>query len=364
MYKSVIRPVLFKFDPERVHNATVKTCQYLSDSWLGGKIGSLYQFDDDILRSTYLGIDFKNPVGLAAGFDKNGVLVGFMPYLGFGYMEIGSVTAEACEGTPSKPRLFRLPKDKAIINRMGLNNEGADVVYERMKKRSSERKNAIPVGINIAKTNDPEIMGEKAIEDFCYSLKRLYPVADYITLNISCPNTEDGRTFEDKDALDDLLSGIEETEETFQYRRPKFVKISPDVTYPVLDGILEVSERHGIDGYVKGNTSNARDDLATSAEELAGIGDGGMSGPPVRKRSTELIDYIYRRLDNPFIIGVGGIHSGAGAYEKILAGASIVQILTGLIYEGSGLPKNINRDLSELLRRDGFSSISEAVGSG
>jgi len=359
MYKSLIRPALFRLDPERAHGQIVRVGQYLSDSWMGKVVESLYQFDDDSLHSTHFDINFDNPVGMAAGFDKNGVLLGFLPHLGFGYVEIGSVTAQPREGNP-KPRIFRLPQDEAIVNRMGLNNDGADAVYERL----NGRENAVPIGVNIAKTHDPEILDEKAIDDFCYSFRILYPVGDYVTVNISCPNTEEGKTFEDKVALGELLSAIRETENGFEHKKPVFVKISPDATYPMVDDILEVSEGHGISGYVIGNTSSKRDDISTDVVEIDRIGNGGLSGTPIKKKSTDLIDHTYRHLDAPFIIGVGGISSGKDAYEKIRAGASLVQVYTGLIYEGPGLPKRIKRDLSKLLKRDGFTTLSEAVGNG
>jgi dihydroorotate dehydrogenase len=359
MYKSLVRPILFRLKPENAHRKVVKLGQCLSYPLIGNVVGYLYRFDDDVLHSTHFDIHFNNPVGMAAGFDKNGALLGFFPNLGFGYVEMGSVTAEYGEGNP-EPRVFRLPEDEAIINRMGLNNDGADAVYERLYGRGI----AIPVGVNIAKTHDPEIMGERAIEDFCYSFRVLYPVGDYVTINISCPNTEEGKTFEDKAALVELLSAIKETEGAFQRKKPVFVKISPDVTYPMLDDILEVSEDHGISGYVIGNTSLKRHGLNTDAAEIERIGKGGLSGKPIKKITTELIDYTYSHLGDPFIIGVGGIFSGEDAYEKILAGASLFQVYDGLIYEGPGLPKRINRDLAGLLKRDGFTSISEAVGIG
>jgi dihydroorotate dehydrogenase len=326
---------------------------------MGKAVESLYRFDDDILHSTHLGIDFDNPVGMAAGFDKNGVLTGFLPYLGFGHMEIGSVTAEPRVGNP-KPRIFRLPNDKAIINRMGLNNEGVDRVYQRLSRRQS----SIPIGVNIAKTHDPKILGDDAIRDFCYSFRTLYPAGEYITINISCPNTEEGKTFEDKVALGELLSAIRSTEDGFQDKKPALVKISPDATYQMVDDILEVTERYGMSGYVIGNTSSKRENLVTNSREIDKIGKGGLSGNPTKKRSTELINYTFKNLDKPFIIGVGGISSAEDAYDKIRAGASLVQVYTGFIYEGPGLPKNINKGISKLLRRDGFSVLGEAVGNG
>jgi len=356
-YKA-IRPLLFRSDPEKVHRAVLMLGEYLSDSWLKEMAGLLYRTEDSALNTHVMGLDFPNPVGLAAGFDKNGVLTGLVPELDFGFMEVGSVTAQPKEGNP-RPRLFRLPEDNAIINRMGLNNEGANRVYNRLRGK----KNSVPIGINIAKTNDPEILGDRAIDDFWFSFSILSPVADYVVMNISCPNTEDGKTFEDKAALGELLSALEDSE--YYGRKPTLVKISPDLTYSGFDDIMEVSESHGIDGYVIGNTASKRlYFLNTNEQELERIGKGGLSGPPIRERSTELIGYANRHLDSPTIIGVGGISSAENAYDKIRAGASLVQLYTGLVYEGPGLPKRINRGLKKFLERDGFSSISEAVGTG
>lgn len=359
MYK-VLRPLIFLQDPENAHDRILKVGEYLGRSPLREAVGWLYDFKDSRLESDVCGIHFLNPVGMAAGFDKNGVLLDFLPYLGFGYAEIGSVTAQSSEGNP-KTRLFRLPEDEAIINRMGLNGGGADEVAGRL----ANRKFKIPVGINIAKTNYPSLQDDAAIEDYCYSFEKLYGIADYIVINISCPNTEDGRTFEDLHSLRELLYGLRTVEreliENGCEKKPVLIKISPDLSYSTLDGILEVSE-HFTAGYVMCNTSSGRFGLRTSKKRIAEIGRGGLSGKPVRGKSTELIGYTYRHLERPVIIGAGGIDSPEAAYEKIRAGASLVQVFTGLVYEGPALVKKINQGLVKLLERDGFSSIPEAVG--
>jgi dihydroorotate dehydrogenase len=303
------------------------------------------------------GIDFHSPVGLGAGFDKNGKLLNLFPSLGFGFVEIGSVTAHPGLGNP-KPRIFRLPADRAIINRMGLNNDGVDALAHRL----SETLRTIPCGINIAKTHDPEILGSRAIDDFCYAFKTISDYADYIALNISCPNTKEGKTFEDPHALDELLSAVKSLEKGFERKKPLLIKISPDLSYKTLDEILDISEHHGINGYVISNTSLRRDGLMAKAEKISRIGQGGLSGAPIKTRATEMIAYTYTHLKKPFIIGVGGIFSASHAYEKIKAGASLIQVYTGLIYEGPSLVKNINKGLVAFLKADGFSSLKEAVG--
>lgn len=350
MYK-IIQPLLFCCDPEKVHENILYLGTWLQ--WVKKPISFFYRYEHPSLETTIAGISFKNPIGLAAGFDKNGILVDFLPALGFGFLEIGSITALPSEGNP-KPRLFRLPKDEALINRMGLNNIGAENVVERLQGK----KHDIPIGINIAKTNDPIIMGEKAIDDFCTSYKKLHDIADYMVLNISCPNTHEGKTFEEEESLEHLLY------EMTRLRRgkPLFLKLSPDLSYDKIDIILEIGIHYFIDGYVIGNTTTRREHLRTSPENLVTIGRGGLSGKPISKKSTEIIRYIYKQWQ-PVIIGVGGIFSGEDAYEKITAGASLVQIYTGLIYEGPGLIKKIKMGLVRKLEHDGFSSLRDAVGS-
>lgn len=353
MYK-LIRPLLFLQDPEIIHDYVLWLGKHCS--WLKKPFSCMYDFKDTRLEQTIAGISFANPVGLAAGFDKNGVLLDILPSFGFGFIEIGSVTALHCAGNP-KPRLFRLPKDKCIINRMGLNNIGAKAMEQRLCKKQVP----IPLGINIAKTNDPAITGDKARGDICFSYEWLYDAADYITLNISCPNTQEEKTDEDPDSLEKLLATIREARLKFEQPKPLFLKLSLDLSYAQLDAILELGLVYGIDGYVIGNTSLQRNGLQTPLERLTAIGTGGMSGKPIKKRATELIRYVYQHA-HPIIIGVGGVFSAEDAYEKITAGASLVQVYTGLIYEGPGLVKAINKGLVALLDHDGFPCVKNAVG--
>ena len=345
-------------DPEDAHDKAIDWGKYLNESFLKRYINYFYNYENHILNTNVYGINFKNPVGLAAGFDKNAELIDFLPALGFGYTEIGSVTARYKFGN-EKPRLFRLPKDKAVINRMGLNSLGAKMICENLRNAKHE----IPVGVNITKTHDPNMNLDEAKNDIIHTFREVYKFADYITLNISCPNTKENKTFEDPKTLDEIIYALRFTELRIGPEKPVFVKLSPDLAYERLDSILSICEYHGIQGYVVGNTTSFRQNLCTSQKELETIGQGGLSGLPIKKRSTEMIKYVYRRLNKPIIIGVGGIMSAEDAYEKICVGASLVQILTGLVYEGPGLVKSINKGLVRLLEKDGFKSLNDAVGS-
>ena len=357
-----LRPLLFRLtDAEQAHNAAVWAGrQATGHPALLGLLDRLYNSHDGVLHTDFLGMHFRSPVGLAAGFDKNYVLTDLTPHLGFGFHEGGSTTARAGKGNDGE-RLWRLPEDRAIINRMGLNNCGADAAYEGLKPKE----HAIPVGVNIAKTHDPKIMGDGAIEDFCYSFRRMYPVADYIVLNISCPNTGDGRTFEDPVALAELLSAINQCRmdcgNEYHNRTPALLKVSPDLDFPAFDDVIGVSEDYGINGHVIGNTTKDRGGLKTGPEQLARM-QGGLSGPQLKGKSLEMIRHAYRHINEPNIIGVGGIFTPEDAVEKILAGASAVEVLTGMVYEGPGFPSYLNRGIAKALRRRSFNSVNDAVG--
>jgi dihydroorotate dehydrogenase len=291
------------------------------------------------LERKVFGLRFPNPVGLAAGFDKNATALGMMQALGFGHVEVGSVTARASAGNP-KPRNFRLVPDESAINRMGLGNDGAEAVAARLLTQVP----AIPIGINIAKTNDSSILGQAALEDYRTSLKAVKEVADFITLNISCPNTGDGRTFEEPGLLDQLLAFLEIG--TDQSRPPVLIKFSVDLTQNQLAELIDTCIRHRVDGYVAVNTSLSRKGLKTPADRLEQIGPGGLSGRAIAERSTEFIARLHELSGGRQpIIGVGGIFNAADAIEKLDAGASLVQVYTGLIFEGPGIVSNINRGL-------------------
>lgn len=354
LYKSLLKPLLFQVDAEKAHEFTHDFAKKVNRSKTLAKLAnSLYSYQAPELSQTYWGHTFRNPVGLAAGFDKNGCLVNAMEILGLGFVEVGSITAQASCGNP-KPRAFRLPQDRALINRMGLNNDGAKTVVKRLQNTTS----AIPVGVNIAKTHDPEIMGEEAISDYVFSYKEAQKVADYITINVSCPNTTEGKTFEDPAVLDELLSTIQGEKDINMI--PTLVKFSPDLGRPKLEELVTLCEEHRIDGYVASNTSSGRRQLKTSAVKLESIGRGGLSGAPLLPKSLNTVRWIRQSIGtHKPIIGVGGIHSFESALEMLKAGANLLQIYTGLVYEGPGLIKKINRGLARYLQEHDLSSVSQ-----
>lgn len=342
IYEHLFKPFLFRKDAEKAHDLALSFSSLTHRSpFLQELAHQIYGESDSGLEQTLWGLKFPNPVGLAAGFDKNGVTPLAMQALGFGFIEVGSITARPCSGNP-KPRAFRLPADHSLINRMGLNNEGADVVTKRLKEIDLE----IPLGINIAKTNDMRIHGDAAIMDYQYSYNKAIEVADYVTVNISCPNTGEGKTFEDPEALRDLLSALNPSGQI----TPTLVKFSVDTDQQTLEKLIAVCQDYMIDGYVATNTSSARAGLNTSAERLRAIGNGGLSGRAIAKQSTQIIQWIYEISEGARpIIGVGGIDSAEAALEKLKAGASLVQIYTGMIYKGPGLVADIKKGLKTLV---------------
>ncbi len=300
----------------------------------------VYGGKDTGLNKEFFGLNFPNPIGLAAGFDKNGVTPIAMQAMGFGFVEIGSITAKAADGNP-KPRAFRLPEDQSLINRMGLNNQGADVIIDRLKKLNL----SIPLGINIAKTNDAAIHGEAAVEDYAYSYRKASEVADYITVNISCPNTGEGKTFEDPDALEALLKGLPLTGTD---RIPTLVKFSVDTAKAELEKLVALCESNGIDGYVATNTSSDHSGLSTDTKTLNLIGNGGLSGAAIQAKSTRVVGWLNEFLQSKKpIVGVGGINDAQSALDKMNAGANLLQLYTGMVYKGPGLIKEIKQALQQ-----------------
>lgn len=352
LYKWLVRPLLFRLDAEAAHFLAHKALRrygVLLPSFSG-----IFQYKGEDLVSKLARIRVVNPVGLAAGFDKNGDLVDLLDYIGFGFAEIGSVTAQARSGNP-KPRLFRLPLDEALINRLGLNGEGADHIAEKLKNKQF----TLPIGLNIAKTNDPAIAGDAAIDDMLYTFSKIkdLPFA-YVAVNASCPNTEEGILTE-TNMLSRLFAKMQKANDQ---KLPILVKLSPDGTRQLTSDIVATATKNGLAGYVLGNTSTSRQGLATPESEIAKIGNGGLSGQPLRQLALELCRLVYElKAPNQFIIGCGGIASGHDAYELIKHGASFVQLYTGLVYEGPTLPRRINYELSQLLQRDGL-TLSQAVG--
>ncbi|TVQ65855.1 MAG: quinone-dependent dihydroorotate dehydrogenase [Balneolaceae bacterium] len=360
MYNTFIRPLLFSIPADRAHELAVKSGVLISRSRMLLKLtNTIFTQENPSLRQTILGIDFHNPVGLAAGFDKNGVMVPLFQSLGFGFAEIGSITARASSGNP-KPRSFRLPADRSLINRLGLNNEGVQAVSKRIKNIKN-RDLSIPLGINIAKTHDPSIHGEAATRDYKTSFETLKEMADYITINISCPNTKEGKTFEEPDTLDALLRELFREKDTDL--PPVFIKFSPDLTHERLGELVSVCENHEVSGYVACNTSNIREGLLTPADLLGEIGNGGLSGQAIKQRSTGIIRQL-RQLTGGSkpIIGVGGVASGRDAIEKLRAGANLLQLYTALVYEGPGIANKINREVAGYLSEHGHHHIHEIIG--
>jgi dihydroorotate dehydrogenase len=358
-YKSVVKPLLFRLDAESAHDKTHELALRASESSvLKSAARALYNYQSTKLKQQVWGLDFRNPIGLAAGFDKNGEIPEIMEALGFGFVEIGSITANPSTGNP-KPRTFRLPADGALINRMGLNNDGAQTIVKRLKNK----KISIPLGVNIAKTHDPKILGDAAINDYLLSFNEAKKVADYITINISCPNTTEGKTFEDPAALDELLAALKIKDDARQI--PAAVKFSSDLTKDLLLRLLEICENHRVNGYVASNTSSGRNGLKTDKKSVEQMGRGGLSGAPLASKSIQIIKWISEATSGQKpIIGVGGIDSVETALNMLLAGADLLQIYTGLIYKGPGLVKNINQKLVRELKKRDIGSIRQLAVAG
>jgi dihydroorotate dehydrogenase len=344
VYKSIIRSILFLFDPEKVHYFTFSLIRILCKIPLVSNLfRSLYQVQDKKLERTLFGITFKNPVGLAAGFDKNAVLYNELANFGFGFIEIGTITPKGQEGNPKK-RLFRLKDDQGIINRMGFNNEGLEVAIQQLKKN----KGSVIIGGNIGKNT--ETLPENYTADYLECLKGLHPYVDYFVLNVSCPNVGSHAKLNDKAYLVELISACQKLNNRQEKQKPILLKIAPDLNNLQLDEIIELVAETKIDGVIASNTSTNRDNLKVSKKRLQEIGNGGVSGQPIKDKSTKVIQYLADNSNKSFpIIGVGGIHSEKDALEKIKAGADLVQIYTGFIYEGPGLIKKINKAILSIL---------------
>ncbi len=336
MYKIFIRPVLFLFDPEKVHHFTFGFLKNLFKIPFVGKIiKSLFQVKSKSLEKNLFGLTFKNPVGLAAGFDKNALLFDEFSNFGFGFVEIGTVTPKPQDGNPKK-RLFRLKEDRAIINRMGFNNDGVKAIANRLRKRNS----AIIIGGNIGKNKATP--NENATEDYLICFHELFEVVDYFVVNVSSPNTPNLRALQDKEPLTNLLSTLQKANAKKKNSKPILLKIAPDLTEEQLLDIIEIVAVTKISGVIATNTTISRDNLQSINQTEA----GGLSGRPVKNRSTEVIRYLSEKSNKAFpIIGVGGIHSAQDAKEKLDAGADLVQLYTGFIYEGPKLVKQINKQL-------------------
>jgi len=362
LYERILRPVLFRIESERAHELAVDSMALL------GRLGPVCRALEALSRVSpasfrpveAFGLRFPNAVGLAAGFDKNARAWTGAAALGFGHVEVGTVTALAQPGNP-RPRMFRYPKEEAVINRLGFNNEGSEAVASRLSRQVPRGRRRIPLGINLGKSKAAEI--DRAAEDYLSSFGRLADHADYVTLNVSSPNTPGLRQLQDESRLRELLSAVTganlaRASAPGKSRVPILLKISPDLGFPEIDSVIGVAGEFGLDGLIATNTTLARSGPFAGAAEA-----GGLSGRPLFEPSTELLSEMFRLTSGKVpMVGVGGIASGADAYRKIRAGASLVQLYTALVFQGPALVERIKRELAELLARDGFTSVSAAVG--
>ena len=341
MYKLLIRKILFLLDPEQVHNLIVAL---LKIPLLSKLLRLFYYYDHPSLHRNLFGITFKNPVGLAAGFDKDAELLSQLPDLGFGFIEIGTVTPLPQPGNTT-PRIFRLVRDQALINRMGFNNQGVEKMAERLKNRKSDIIIAGNIGKNKITPN------EEATDDYLICFDALFDYVELFVVNVSSPNTPHLRELQDKIPLTNLLKKLQERNLTKPIKKPILLKIAPDLSESQLDDVIEIVNAVKLDGIVATNTTIGREGLKTEKLRIDQIGEGGLSGLPLKDQSTRIIKYIHERSGGKIpIIGVGGIHSVEDALEKLNAGASLIELYTGFIYEGPGLIKRINK---ELVRRAG-----------
>jgi dihydroorotate dehydrogenase len=338
MYKLLIRPLFFLFDPEKIHHITFSLISILSKiPGVPFIFRSLYVIEDAKLEKTLFGLNFKNPVGLAAGFDKNAILYNELANFGFGFIEIGTVTPKPQDGNPKK-RIFRLKSDEGIINRMGFNNKGLTETIKQLKKN----KGKVIIGGNIGKNT--ATMPDEYTSDYLECFTALHSYVDYFVLNVSCPNVGSHAKLNDKDYLLELITTVQLENKKFKNQKPILLKIAPDLNDIQLDEIIELIAETKIDGVIASNTSTIRENLKVSEERLHEIGMGGLSGKPIKDRSTRVIQYLAEKSNKSFpIVGVGGIHSAKDALEKLNAGADLVQIYTGFIYEGPSIVKKINK---------------------
>ena len=360
LYRSLLRPILFRLPPETAHefalhalsSAPVLTKRLFAPRATKSPFGSLERF----------GLTFPNPVGLAAGFDKDGVALRALAALGFGFIEAGTVTYHPQPGN-KRPRLFRLPNDKALINRAGFNNEGAAAFV----KHVSKHKPTCVLGVSIGKSKIVPL--DAAVEDYLRSFDLVYPVADYIAVNVSSPNTPQLRELQRPDHLATLLEALQQRNLELSANKPDgkptplLVKLSPELNLEELKQIVEVVRTFRVAGLIATNTTTSRDGLQTPTEKIAACGEGGLSGLPLRERSTNMIAMLYNLTGSSIpLIGVGGVFTAEDAWDKITAGASLIQLYTGFIYQGPGIAREINEGLERIIAREGFRSLNEAVG--
>ena len=345
---SILRPFLFNIDPETAHDLAIKSLKF---NPLPSKMFEVE--DEQMLKIHLLGKNFPNPIGLAAGFDKSAEAYNSLLRLGFGYVEVGTITPLKQFGNP-KPRIFRLKDDYALINRLGFNNDGIEIIKNRIK---SDGKKGI-LGVNIGPNK--ETKDQK--NDFCLGLKNFFDIADYITVNISSPNTEGLRDFHDQEKLKDLLLALNKIKKENKTDISLLLKVSPDIEDNHISEIVDVATKNDIAAIILTNTTNGnRDNLRSKIKKE----EGGLSGEPLQQISTNMIKKFYKQLNGKIpIIGVGGVNSGKSAYEKIIAGASLLQLYTGFVYRGPSAAKDIKKELIQILKAEGINNIKDAVGKG
>ncbi len=356
VYRKVLKPIFFMQDPEDVHDRMITAGRLLgSNSVTRGITGLMFGSSNSMLQQTVAGIKFNNPIGLAAGFDKNAQLTKILPSVGFGFEEIGSITGEPCPGN-ERPRLWRLKQSQSLLVYYGLKNDGCEAIAKRLKGR----KFGFPLGISIAKTNNQACADEQTgIADYVKAYREFVSanIGDYFTVNISCPNTFGGEPFTTPEKFERLISALRQVSS----QKPMFIKMPSEMPFNVLDGIIEVARKYKVTGFISTNLAKDRSNPNVHDKDFPSV--GGMSGKVVEELANKQIAYLYKKTKGEFIlVGCGGVFSAEDAYKKIRLGASLIQLITGMIFQGPQLIGQINRGLATLLKRDGYTNISQAVG--
>lgn len=351
MYTRFVRPLLFKLDSEKAHHLALNGARVSRMLGLRPVVRRMFEFENPALESTCFGLSFANPIGLAAGFDKNVQAVEMLASLGFGFIEIGSITGQAQPGNPV-PRIFRLEGDRALINRMGFPSDGADVVATRLA--SVRQSKGLPIlGVNLGKTKAVPL--DSALDDYLYTFARIKDFADYVVLNVSSPNTPELRKLQERPRLEALFRGVQSANDR---AIPLLVKIAPDLEKQQLEDVLECCLACSVSGLIATNTTFSREGLVGASQE-----SGGLSGAPLRKKALEMVRFIYSRTGSKLpIVGVGGVFSGRDAFELLQAGASLIQVYTSLIYQGPGLVRKVKSELLALMQQIGVSQLHDLVG--
>lgn len=361
VYRSIVRPILFRLPAESAHELALRSLRTPPGAAIARRLFPPPAEAERLGPINRFGLQFRNPVGLAAGFDKNGVAAQSLAEIGFAFVEVGTVTSEPQPGNP-KPRLFRLPDDRALINRLGFNNSGAARVAANLRRQRP----ACIVGVNIGKSRS--VPTENAVPDYLASFNAVYGVSDYIAVNVSSPNTPGLRDLQRTRLLEELLGALQARNDELAAvnsagAKPLLLKIAPDLNAAEIEEVVEVALRTGIAGLIATNTTVRRDGLRTPAAKVKAYGEGGLSGAPLRENSTRVIELIHRFTRGRLpVVGVGGIFTAEDAWQKICAGAGLVQVYTGFIYEGPGIVRNINAGLAAILQREGFKTLDDAVG--